>query len=77
MTTRSFRTRTSQHCAQRLRRSAKIKTFVAIAGTAVVALHSAPALAASFDCTKAHTAREKNVCSDPAISDLDGNLGRL
>lgn len=31
----------------------------------------------SFDCARAASAREKTICSDPALSALDGQLGRL
>jgi uncharacterized protein len=33
--------------------------------------------AASFDCGHAALPREKMICSDPALSDLDSKLGRL
>jgi len=32
---------------------------------------------ASFDCAHATSAREKTICGDPALSSLDGQLGRL
>lgn len=39
-------------------------------------LASAPAFAASFDCTKASTAIEKLICADANLSGLDEALGR-
>lgn len=42
----------------------------------VVASHSLAA-AASFDCTKAKTPLEKFICNDPALSDLDSQIGRV
>ena len=33
--------------------------------------------AASFDCARAISAREKAICADPALSALDGQLARL
>lgn len=35
------------------------------------------AAVASFDCTRTTSAREKVICGDPALSALDGQLGRL
>ena len=55
----------------------KINFFpVCVALPFFLAVH-APTLAASFDCTKASKPREKLICSDPALSDLDSKLGRL
>ncbi|TRL33381.1 DUF1311 domain-containing protein [Methylosinus sporium] len=42
----------------------------------VTAIHSR-AQAASFDCAKAITTREKLICSDRNLSDLDTRLGRV
>src|SRR6516165_8449060 len=36
-----------------------------------------PASAASFDCSAATTAREKLICSDKILSELDEQLGRI
>jgi uncharacterized protein YecT (DUF1311 family) len=36
----------------------------------------APVHAASFDCAAAKSSVEKLICSDPALSDLDGRLGQ-
>ena len=38
--------------------------------------NSAAAIA-GFDCAHAISAREKTICADPALSALDGQLGRL
>src|SRR5918995_1409905 len=35
-----------------------------------------PVHAASFDCAAAKSSVEKLICSDPALSDLDGRLGQ-
>ncbi len=39
---------------------------------AVSASHAA--VASSFDCSRAHSSREKLVCTNPALSDLDSDL---
>jgi uncharacterized protein len=44
---------------------------------AVIGGFNDAARAASFDCAKAASPREKLVCSDPDLSDLDTKLGRL
>jgi uncharacterized protein len=54
-------------------RAKYIVGFTAIAGS--VALHT-PAMAASFDCSLAKAPREQLICSDPALSNLDEQLGR-
>jgi len=55
----------------------KIKLFpICVALLCFVAAHSATS-AASFDCTKASKPREKLICDDQALSDLDSKLGRL
>jgi uncharacterized protein len=38
---------------------------------------SPPMLAASFDCAKAQSKVEKLICGNPAISELDGRLGKV
>ncbi|MEQ8266215.1 MAG: lysozyme inhibitor LprI family protein [Parvibaculum sp.] len=37
-------------------------------------LHASPATAASFDCAKASSAREKTVCADPQLSKTDEEI---
>jgi uncharacterized protein len=49
-------------------------TIVAIAATGVAV--TAPAFAASFNCSKATSAVEKAICSSAETSDLDEYLGR-
>jgi uncharacterized protein len=40
------------------------------------ALLSHPIAAASFDCAKAQSSVEKQICADPVVSELDEHLGR-
>lgn len=44
--------------------------------SAYCALACTPALAASFDCSKASSANEKIICGDTALSALDDKLGQ-
>jgi uncharacterized protein len=48
-----------------------------ICAALVAAVIANPALAASFDCAKAATAIEKQVCADAELSTLDELLGRF
>jgi len=41
----------------------------------IIFLYAANGFAASFDCSKASTTIEKAICSDPALSRLDSDLG--
>ena len=55
----------------------KIRLFpVCVALLCFLAVHS-PALAASFECAKASKPREKLICADQALSDLDSQLGHM
>lgn len=53
-----------------------MKTLLRI-GLASLALTTAPAMAASFDCGKARTADEITVCQTPALSNRDSEMGGL
>jgi uncharacterized protein len=52
-------------------------TFVRVVCLASLAMFVSTAQAVSFDCQKAKTFIEKAVCQDPALSDLDDELGAL
>lgn len=51
-----------------------MKSGAVLAVLLAAMFHSAPAAAASFDCAKASSAREKTVCADPALSGADERI---
>lgn len=52
-----------------------LRNFIAVILFAYMTANITEAAAASFDCTKAGTAIEKQICSDPLLSKLDDALG--
>lgn len=57
-----------------------MKTIASLTGLAVAAgfaLTATPAVAASFDCSRARTADERAVCANATLSALDSEMGGL
>ena len=54
----------------------RIHAMLMLAGFAYGLITDGAAIAASFDCRDAASAREKVICGDPVLSQLDKDLGR-